>query len=286
MKIIKYIENKPKSFLFVIALALVVVIGSIEKTIPAAISTSIFYLVPVCLTTWFVGEKPGILICIASGISSILATTQTSVEDPSLTLPAINYWNASVRLGFYLTVSYLLSELKSAREREQKLIRTDSITGVANRRLFNELATMEIKRARRYGHPFTLAYIDVDDFKNINTYGGHKVGDLVLVTIAKSIKNSVRETDIVARMGGDEFALLLPGISYETAQTVLTRVYTNLMAVMDENKWPATFSIGAITFINPPETIDEVIEKSDYLMYCIKNDGKNKLEHIIEQGTF
>ena len=286
MKIIKYIENKPKSFLFVIALALVFLIGVLERFIPPDISTSIFYLIPVCLTTWFIGEKSGIFICVASTIISIMFSHQTSHHDSPLPLPAINYWNASVRLGFYLAISYLLSELKTAKEREKKLIRTDSITGVANRQLFTELATIEIKRARRYGHPFTLAYIDIDDFKIINARGGHKEGDLLLLAIAETLKNSVRETDIVARMGGDEFAIFLPGISYETAQTVIKRVQNNLTKKLEENQWPATLSIGAITFINSPETIDEVIEKTDYLMYCIKNDGKNKLEHIIEQGTF
>lgn len=176
----------------------------------------------------------------------------------------------------------MIGELHHARQRESKLARTDEITGVANRKLFIELANMELKKSRRYGHPFTITYIDLDNFKNINDYGGYKVGDHVLQVIAQTIKNTVRETDIVARIGGDEFIIFLPGLAYEPAQIVIHRVRDILLETMDKNLWPVTFSIGAITYINCPENVDEIIEKSDYLMYCIKNKGKNIMEHITE----
>ncbi|MCL1466058.1 GGDEF domain-containing protein [Argonema galeatum] len=280
VKIIRYLENKPKYFLIGLGLLLVLILGFIDYIIPRDISVSIFYLIPICITTWFAGEKAGIVISIASTIAWFIAN-KTLEEAPSSS--AIHYWNASVRLGFFLTVTYLLSELRSARQKEKTLARTDPTTGVANRQLFSELATLEIKRARRYGHPFTLAYIDVDDFKNINKYGSYQIGDRLLLTLAQTIKKTIRDTDILARIGGDEFALLLPGIGYETAHTVIARVQQQLVDTMDENKWPATFSIGAITFLNPPDSVDEIVEKADYLMYCIKNEGKNRIEHIIEQ---
>jgi len=279
VNITQYLENKPKYFLIVLGLLLVLILGFIDYLIPPNISVSIFYLIPIFITTWFAGEKSGIVICIASAIAWFIANK--TLEESSLTV--IHYWNASVRLGFFLTVNYLLSELKSARQREKTLARTDPTTGVANRQLFTDLATFEIKRARRYGHPFTLAYIDVDDFKNINKYGSYQIGDRLLLTLAQTIKKTIRDTDILALIGGDEFALLLPGIGYETAHTVIARVQQQLVDTMDENKWPATFSIGAITFLNPPDSVDEVVEKADYLMYCIKNEGKNRTEHIIEQ---
>ena len=280
VKIIKYLENKPKYFLIALGLLLVLILGLIDYLIPRDISVSIFYIIPICLTTWFAGEKGGIAISIASSLAWLIAN---KALDATASLSAIHYWNTSVRLGFFLTVTYLLSELRSAREREKTLARTDPTTGVANKKLFSELAILEIKRARRYGHPFTLAYIDVDDFKNINKYGSYEIGDRLLLTLAQTIKKTIRDTDILARIGGDEFALLLPGIGYETAHTVIARVQQQLVDQMDENKWPATFSIGAITFLNPPDSVDEIVEKADYLMYCIKNEGKNRIEHIIEQ---
>ncbi|HEY9850870.1 MAG TPA: GGDEF domain-containing protein [Leptolyngbyaceae cyanobacterium] len=283
MKIIQYLDNQPKAFVLILASLLLILISLINYfVLPTDIYTSIFYLIPILISTWYGGDKFGVFMCFMSALAWVISRE----NHLAYSSPSINYWNASVILGFFLTVTYLLSELKNALERERKLVRTDALTGVANRQVFNELAAMEIKKSRRYGHPFTVAYIDIDDFKNINHYGGHQIGNAVLQAVAQSIKNSLRETDIVARICGDEFAVVLPGISYETAQTVVGRVHKQLLEKMDENKWPATFSIGAITFLNPPDSVDEIIEKTDYLIYCIKNDGKNRLEHIIEEGSF
>jgi len=276
--IIQYLETKSKSFLLILGFLLVLLIGAIDYLIPLDIS-SIFYLIPVALTSWFIGEKSGIFISLFCTLCWVLLN---NLKTGFFLGSYLGYWNAFVRLAFYLTVTYLLSELRISRNREIKLARTDEITGVANKKLFIELANLELKRSRRYGHPFTVTYIDLDNFKRINDNGGYKIGDIVLKNVAQTIKNTVRETDIVARLGGDEFAILLPGLAYEPAQIVIDRVQVQLLETMDKNLWPVTFSIGAITFINQPESADEIIEKIDYLMYCIKNNGKNSIEHITE----
>lgn len=278
-RIIKYLENQSKPVLIGLGLFLVLVIGFIDYLIPPDISTSIFYLIPVAMTTWFVGKNTGVLISIASAIAWFIGNETSKGYQLTSIIP---YWNASVRLGFFLTIAYLLSELKSSLNRERKMARTDEVTGVANKRLFLELATMEVKKSRRYGHPFTVAYIDLDNLKNINEHGGSKIGEQVLKTVAQTIKATIRETDIIARLGGDEFALLLPGLAYEPAHIVISRVQNKLALTMEQKVWPLTFTIGAITFINTPESVDEIIEKADYLMYCIKNNGKNVIQHTIE----
>jgi diguanylate cyclase (GGDEF)-like protein len=274
----RYLENRSRSFLIGLSILLVIAIGVIDYLVSPDIA-SIFFLIPVALVSWFVSEKFGILISFAC------ATVWFSIHQLKGEITLQNYlpyWNALIRLAFYLTVNYLLAELHNARKRESKLARTDERTGVANRKLFVELASMELKKSRRYGHPFTVTYIDLDNFKNLNDYGGYKVGDRVLQVVAHTIKNTVRETDIVARIGGDEFIIFLPGLAYEPAQIVINRVRNVLLEVMETNLWPVTFSVGAITYINCPETVDEIIEKADYLMYVIKNKGKNTTEHITE----
>lgn len=276
--IYRYLENRSKSFLIGLGILLVIVIGFIDYLVSPDIA-SIFFLLPVALVSWFVSEKLGILLSFSCAIVWFLIY---QLKGEILLPNYLPYWNAFIRLAFYLTVNYLLAELHNARNRESKLARTDEITGVANRKLFVEFANMELKKSRRYGHPFTVTYIDLDNFKNINDYGGYKVGDRVLQVVAQSIKNTVRETDIVARIGGDEFIIFLPGLAYEPAQIVMNRVRNMLLETMDKNVWPITFSIGAITYINCPETVEEIIEKADYLMYCIKNKGKNIIEHITE----
>jgi len=276
--IFRYLENRSKSFVIGLSIVLVIVIGLIDYLVSPDIA-SIFFLLPVALVSWFVSEKFGILISFICA-SAWLLIHQLKGE---ILLPNyLPYWNAFIRLAFYLTLNYLLAELHNARKRENKLARTDDITGVANRKLFTELANMELKKSRRYGHPFTVTYIDLDNFKNINDYGGYKIGDYVLQVVAQTIKNAVRETDIVARVGGDEFIIFLPGLAYEPAQIVINRVHNILLENMEKNVWPITFSVGTITYINAPESVDEIIEKADYLMYLIKNKGKNIVEHITE----
>jgi diguanylate cyclase (GGDEF)-like protein len=278
--IFRYLEHSSKYFVIGLGIFLVILIALIDYLISPDIS-SILFLIPVALGSWFVNEKFGIFISFICAVAWFLVsqlTAEAEVQFPHY-LP---YWNAFIRLAFYLTVNYLLGELHSARKRESKLARTDEITGVANRKLFIELANMELKKSRRYGHPFTVSYIDLDNFKNINDYGGYKVGDHVLQTVAQTMKTTVRETDIVARIGGDEFIILLPGLAYEPAQIVISRVRDILLETMDKNHWPVTFSVATITYINAPENVDEMIEKSDYLMFSIKNKGKNIIEHIIE----
>lgn len=278
MYIFTYLENSSKSFLIGLSILLVILIGFIDYLVSPDIS-SLFFLIPVALASWFVSERFGILICFVCAIVWFLVN---QLRGETQLISYLPYWNSFIRLAFYLTISYLLAELYSTRQRERKLARTDHITGVPNRKLFVELASMELKKSRRYGHPFTVAYIDLDNFKNINDYGGYKVGDHVLQIVGQTIKNTVRETDIAARIGGDEFIIFLPGLAYEPAQIVIDRVRSILLETMDKNLWPVTFSIGVITYINAPESIDEIIEKSDYLMYCIKNRGKNLIEHITE----
>lgn len=171
------------------------------------------------------------------------------------------------------------SELRSALERESRLSRTDPATGVANRRLFIEFAKVELESAHKFSHPLTVVYIDIDNFKMINDTCGHHTGDQVLQTVAETIKNSLRETDVVARLGGDEFAMLLPKSEYEPAQIVIRRVQKRLLESMERQKLTTTFSIGAVTFIQPPTSVEEMIKQADCLMYLVKNNGKNKIEH-------
>jgi GGDEF domain-containing protein len=107
-------------------------------------------------------------------------------------------------------VVYLLTEYKDRAEREEILARTDPLTEVANSRYLYTLAEMEIERLSRYEHPFTVAYMDIDNFKEINDRFGRRAGDELLCLVASTMQNNLRITDTVARLGGDEFIILLP----------------------------------------------------------------------------
>jgi len=274
-RINNYFKYNHKRVALIWGSSLLLVIFYIDYQVAPWISLSIFHLLPVALITWFVSKEAGFVTCGLSAIAELITHLNNKQPEISFLVP---YWNAVVKLMLFLFVSYLLSELHRTLELEKELARTDYTTGIANKRLFFELALLEIKKAHRYRHPLTVVYIDVDDFKDINDTWGHSVGDKFLKISAEAIKNNIRETDIIARIGGDEFVILLPGSGYDTAQIVINRVKKQLLLAI-RHQWNATFSIGAVTFINPPSSVDEMLQKADHLMYLVKNNGKNQLKH-------
>ena len=107
---------------------------------------------------------------------------------------------------------------------------------------------------------------------------GHEVGDKLLLWVARTMQKNIRQTDSAARMGGDEFALILPNTTKDAASLVLNKVLRKLNRRMKQNHWPVTFSIGAVTFLTPPESLQEMIKRADDAMYSAKTRGKNRLE--------
>ena len=271
----KYLESTHRVSA-ILGVLLLILIGCIDYQVDPEIFLSILYLLPIAFITWFVRKEAGFLAGILSAIAWFITNENSQQTESRFLVP---YWNASVNLMFFFTVVYLLSKWRNALEQEKEFARIDSTTGVANKRLFFELARLELKKAHRYRHPLTVVYIDIDDFKKINDIWGKKVGDQLLQIAAETIKHTIRETDIIGRLGGDEFAIILPGSGYEPANIVSCRVQRELLDAMQKNEWCATFSMGAVTFVNPPNSVDEMIHKVDRLVYLIKYNGKNQLNH-------
>ena len=144
---------------------------------------------------------------------------------------------------------------------------------------FSEIADLEIKRACRFKRPVSLAYIDIDNFKHVNDTRGHKEGDRLLQVAAYSLQKSIRISDMVARVGGDEFVVLFTETDYESAETAVNRIRNELLSAIQENKWPVTASIGLATSNNSECNFDELLTKADDLMYSVKKAGKNKVKH-------
>ena len=280
-KISEYLLGKPKTFLTIINVALVLILGFIDYLAGYEISFSIFYLFPIALVAWFVGKRPAFMVGLLSAIMWFFADYASGKV---YSYPAIAFWNTFVRLVFFFINAFLIAEIKKRLEIEKQLSRVDPLTGVANVRSFYEYVNQEKLRVQRYLRPFTLAYIDLDNFKIINDEKGHNVGDELLRKLAQSIKNNIRSIDVVARLGGDEFALLLPEIGLEQAKITIERLRMHLQEVVATFGYSLTFSIGVVTVTGKPPSAKEIIKKADDLMYEAKKAGKNTVKYEVWKG--
>ena len=240
------------------------------------LSFSLFYLLPISLIAWTVSERFGLVVAF---ISAVIWQAVDFWSGARYSFEFAYIWNAIVRLGFFMLPVFMI-RLNRAMEREKALARTDFLTGALNTRFFHEMAQMEINRSFRYQRPFTVAFIDVDNFKTINDTFGHTEGDTVLRAIATKIKNHLRKTDIVARVGGDEFVVLLPETDAQTAPIVISNMQHALVQEMNENGWLVTFSMGGLTLTAPQLSVDEMLGRADQLMYAVKNGGKNNIHYV------
>ena len=154
---------------------------------------------------------------------------------------------------------------------------TDSLTGLYNRRYFEECLTREVTRAQRQNQPFSIIGLDLDFLKKINDVHGHAYGDLAIKTIAEILKKNARSIDIAARMGGEEFNLLLPGIDSKGAMIAAERIRKAIEVEEIETIGHITASVGVATYLEHSDNIDEVMELTDQAMYMSKRNGRNQV---------
>lgn len=195
--------------------------------------------------------------------------------------------------GFFALMSDV-TEMKLTQDKMAALIETlntqavtDGLTGLTNRRHFWELATVELKRSKRHGFQLCLIMLDIDKFKSINDSLGHAAGDEVLRSLSTLMKHALRESDIVGRLGGEEFGILLPQTGEDEAQVIAERLR---LAVMDK---PVTFedrtirytiSIGLAPAWKSEASVDDLVKRADTALYRAKETGRNKVCIAEENG--
>ena len=167
--------------------------------------------------------------------------------------------------------------LEQARESIEQLSRTDSLTGLVNRRRLDEVLEGEFARSSRYGTPFTVVMADIDHFKDINDSFGHAVGDQVLKAVARAFEDAARMTDVVGRYGGEEFLCLLPNSGLEQARGLAERMRAAAKNIsLPFRPEPLTASFGLAQWV-PGDTADSLIDRADHGLYQAKATGRNRV---------
>jgi len=178
------------------------------------------------------------------------------------------------------TVQERTAELARARDEAERLARTDMLSGVANRRYFEEVAAQEFARARRYRQPLSVIIFDIDLFKQINDNYGHAAGDAVIRAVACIAGDAVREVDFVARVGGEEFAILLPGVRSEHALVSAERLRERIAAHalgFDDQVLGFTASFGVSELAEIDASFEHLQQRADHALYAAKQAGRDRV---------
>ena len=181
----------------------------------------------------------------------------------------------------FTVIAYVVDRWRDREARYLRLAETDALTGLTNRRHFLELAGRELARSRRYGSPMSLVLVDLDHFKRVNDRHGHLAGDQVLTSAARALASGLREIDVIARHGGEEFAILLPETDVEGAREVAERTCRRLaetITVVDGDEIRITASMGVASTVGGAATLDDLLGRADRAMYGAKRAGRDRVE--------
>ena len=236
------------------------------------------YFLPICLVGWRLGYASTLAAAWLSASVWLVANHLGGLQYSSSTVWVVNTITQGVSfsvVGALVVVarkSYLIAHERS---------RTDSLTGLLNGRAFRDEAARLIALCDRHQRAVTVAYIDLDHFKQVNDRLGHAAGDQVLARVATAMVDASRETDVVARLGGDEFALLLPETDAKGAAIVLERVRANVALILADAPVPVTTSIGAVISSVGRRDIAELLRLADKQLYVSKGTGKNRVTAVV-----
>jgi len=233
------------------------------------------YILPIAFAAWAAGTSASVLCALlAAAVEGYVSW---------LDGPRVVPWVATVsifsELLLFLGAAYTFARLRWHLDFERHISRTDPLTGIGNPRAFEEVAVRELARLQRRPTPLSVAFFDLDDFKSVNDARGHAAGNGLLRAVGETLRTAVRGADFVARVGGDEFVLLLPDTDAETCRAVVERLRVRLRESVAGAGFATTFSIGAVTFQEPPASSDLLLAASDRAMYVVKHGAKDGVRY-------
>ncbi|NVJ99581.1 MAG: diguanylate cyclase [Alphaproteobacteria bacterium] len=222
------------------------------------------------------------------GVPVILVTgleKDGEAETKGLTIGAADYVTKPIkpdvlkaRVMTQLELVEQREALEAANQELTHLAMTDALTGCFNRRYFMNAADMEISRMKRHAYPVVVAIVDIDKFKSVNDNYGHDVGDAVIAAVAQCCDQTIRYEDTMGRMGGEEFAILLPVADADGAYGVLERLREAVTELtFDEPELATSISIGLSELREDDVSIDDGLKRADQALYAAKKGGRNKV---------
>ncbi len=271
------LQGWPRGGVLALCTGLLLGFGYIDYATGWEISISVFYLLPIGLATWYVGRWAGTVLAGAGAALSIAGDVLAGI---SFSHPLIPAWNGFVRLAGFMVTVVVLAELRHVLLTAAGLARSDPLTGLPNARAFNEHAVRIAAESARYGRPVAVAFLDLDGFKAINDSLGHAVGDVLLCLAADTMSSYLRASDVAARVGGDEFVVVLPETDLTEATAAIAKVQAAFAATAEHAGFSVRMSAGIVACERTPAMIQPLIARADQLMYAAKRRGAGLVAEI------
>jgi diguanylate cyclase (GGDEF)-like protein len=226
------------------------------------LSVAVVYFFAVGFMAWSGGLRAGVIGAVAAGVAE--GIDAFGEADPS----SVVVWNSLTTLLVLAGFVVVVDLLRRALDRAESQARFDALTGAANLLACQERGEIELARLERLGGQLSVAFLDLDSLKELNDRAGHPAGDAALVHLVRTAQETLRPTDLLARVGGDEFVLLLPDTDSDEAITVTRRIQDQLRDTVGEESLSIT--VGLVTWRHPPENTEELFVEADALMYEAK----------------
>ncbi|MEO8380651.1 MAG: GGDEF domain-containing protein [Acidobacteriota bacterium] len=271
-------------------LLIIAVIAAVDYATGMAVVISVLYFIPIIAAGWILRPARAVSVALGATLAWLAADVAWRASgEPQ----AIRIWNAAAGVATLAAVTFLVQwarrehgallaanrQLDLALARETEIARTDALTGLPNARALSETLARELARSRRSATPLSLLYVDLDDFKEVNDRYGHAAGDDLLRRVGDTLGSVLREGDLAARIGGDEFVVLLTGSSMQAAKEVAARIVAGVAA--DSRRYPdapASASVGVVHYARSfPAGAGEMLSRGDAVMYAAKHDGKGRV---------
>jgi len=272
--VLKFFERRSQRAIALIALSLTLLLGVLDFATGTELHFLLIYLLPIALASWYLNRNSGIYIALICSIVWLLAD---SLGGHAYLSAWITAWNFVMRTGAFVIFSLSLSQFRAKFDVLSELAKKDFLTGLPNGRAFYELTAREIEHSPGV-EPLTLAFIDLAGFKWINHRLGYATGDQMICTIAHAILQNVPRPDLVGRVGGTCFAILLPNTASDGANEILEQVHGALMDQRRKYAQPLTFYISAVACANTPRSLAELMHQAESQMTRMKGGTKDLLQ--------
>lgn len=265
-----------RAIILVTGVALMLLVYLANDLTPPAVKLGLFYLVPVLFVTWYEGAAWGAVLTVGAMALRMAVELEQQVPQTTLVVSVLNQLSFGVVAGIAI---FAFAHVRGTQVQLRELATNDSLTRVLNARSFAERLAQELERNRRYNRPMAVLYLDLDNFKAVNDTHGHQTGDAVLRLVADAIRRAVRGADIVGRMSGDEFAVLMPETDGAEADAVAQRLSQGLATAFHGSP-TVTASIGVVSCAATKADSDDVLRSADQAMYEAKRAGKNRVVKV------